>query len=152
MLQPKDELIEFIHTLCDRGHTVEMFTNGTMLYPQEILNACFIIMDWKLAGSGEADNTFGVNNSIRIRNFRNLYSEDVVKFTIADENDFEQAFKVWDQYWPVDRTGPLVYAGVVWGKEMTNARLVELILKNELPWRLNIQVHNYVWDRSQRGI
>jgi len=158
MLQKTEELIEFVNILHKRGHTVEMFTNGTLLYPERLLDTCFFVMDWKLPGSGEANNTFGMNNKNRIDNFYQLCAADAVKFTIASQEDFVFAATIYQRYW-IDERGkkplehyPQVFAGIVWDKGITNEQLVDLILKNDLPWRLNVQVHNHIWDRSQRGI
>jgi 7-carboxy-7-deazaguanine synthase len=157
MLQKEEELIELVNLLHKRGHTVEMFTNGTILYPQRIYETVFIVMDWKLPGSGEGDNAFGINNKNRVDNFYQLGPGDVVKFTIADTDDFAAAHKVWEEHFTDTGEKPIevypdVYAGIVWDKGVTNAELVDMILANELPWKLSIQVHNHIWDRSQRGI
>jgi organic radical activating enzyme len=153
MLQKDMELIEFVNLLHKRGHTTEMFTNGTILYPERIIDTVFIVMDWKLPGSGEQTNQWGHKNTVRVDNFHRLDALDAVKFTIADRNDFQVAMDVYEEYWgQAGWLAPAVYAGIVWDKEVTNEQLVEWILEDQLPWRLNVQVHNHVWDRSKRGI
>jgi len=42
-----------------------------------------------------------------------------------------------------------VYAGIVWGKAEP-ADLVRWILEAKMPWRLNMQVHKFVWDPDAR--
>jgi len=154
MLQKESELQEVVRKLVGRNQSIEMFTNGTILYPEWLLRDVFVVMDWKLPGSGERDNQWGMNNEIRVQNFHRLQPTDAVKFTIADAADFEAALDIYNKYFhgQAGWVPPMVFAGFVWGKDMTNERLVELILEEKLPWRHNLQVHNFIWDRSQRGI
>lgn len=144
MLQPNDELTKLVATLAGNGYDVEMFSNGTLEYVHSVYsNVDTVVMDWKLPGSGER-----WDDPVRIKNSRKLNWKDAVKFTIADEIDYERAKRIEDTY--LDGQVP-VYAGVVWGK-LENQQLVEWMLEDGRNWRLNVQVHNHVWDRTKRGI
>lgn len=144
LLQKSDELKELVYLLSN-FYDLECFSNGTLEYPDWFLYLVKVVMDWKLPGSGEWE----VGQKVRVDNFNLMDTSHTVKFTIADQADFEQARDVY--YDHVIGWRGEVYAGIVWGKEMTNARLVELILEEKLPWRLTTQVHNMVWPRDQRG-
>ena len=85
-------------------------------------------------------------------------AQDAIKFTIADRKDFNEAVDTADQIcellgsegsesWEV----PQFFYGPVWGK-IEPKELVEWTLEDKLDWRLNIQTHNMIWDRTQRGI
>jgi hypothetical protein len=138
-----------------------MFSNGTIPYTDQIIDRVNIVMDWKLDGSGEGTNAFGRNNQNRIDNFHRLITRkdsgyipgDAVKFTVASEQDFQDAIDIYAEYWQGQGgwEGPEVYVGVVWGK-MEEKTLVELMLDHQVPWKLNVQVHNHIWPRDQRGI
>ena len=150
-LQKNDELRTLVDTL--RSHTypdlevdtIECFSNGTLLYPDWATEDIVFIMDWKLPGSGEDPY-----NKNRLLNLRNLTDEDAVKFVIKDREDFDVAVELYEKHIRFD--SPVeVYYGVAWDL-ITNATLVDWVLKEKLPWRLNIQTHNYVWDRRKRGI
>lgn len=147
MLQPFEELIVVERELRAAGYHVEMFSNGTIPY-QGFTERIRIIMDWKLPGSGEDSYS-----KVRFENVERMAKAKLpqaIKFTIADMSDLGEAIDLWKNY-VVPHKNLEVFAGVVWGK-MENSDLVDHILRHRLPWRLNVQVHNYVWDREKRGI
>jgi len=152
MLQPSPDIVNLVEGLTADGRVVEMFSNGTLEYPTEILDDCSIVLDWKLPGSGE----WRVGDSVRMDNFRTIVRNGwghSIKFTIADQTDFDKAVEIYRTYMLKHAYRLNIYAGVVWGKEMTNQQLVDLLLKHDLfEWKLNVQVHNHIWDRTQRGI
>lgn len=150
-LQKNDELRTLVDILRSREvdglevDTIECFSNGTILYPDWATEDIVFIMDWKLPGSGEDPN-----NLNRLRNLQNLTDEDAVKFVIKDRVDFDTAVDLYEKNIRFD--SPVeVYYGVAWD-QMTNATLVGWVLEEKLPWRLNVQMHNYIWDRRKRGI
>lgn len=125
---------------------IDCFTNGTLAYPNWATEKLHIVMDWKLPGSGEV-----VFDKNRIYNAERLYPNSAVKFTIASREDFEAAVQIYRKgnlTWP---WGVKVYAGVVWGK-VENKQLIDWMYQERLPWLLNVQLHNYIWPREQRGI
>jgi 7-carboxy-7-deazaguanine synthase len=152
-LQPKDDLHLLVTALMEEGYTVfEAFTNGTIELPDWVQEYIYVVMDWKLSGSGE------VNDDLRAKNFMKLDSQDAIKFTIKDHNDFEEAYSLWralqvlmDQTYRLSWERPEFFYGPVWGA-IEPAQLVEWGLKAEVPWRLNLQMHNFIWDREKRGI
>jgi 7-carboxy-7-deazaguanine synthase len=153
LLQNNDELTELAELLREYG--VEVFSNGTLAYDVNFLDWVTVVMDWKLPGSRE----YYVGRDVRLDNLSKLTCSDlnVVKFTIKNRDDFERAVHIWQDC--VRPTGLDVYAGIVWNDgtlktppQCTNADLVKWILENRLPWKYNVQVHNYIWERTQRGI
>lgn len=150
LLQNKEELATLTTLLRRKSFGIELFTNGTMPLPMWVHRPkATTIMDWKLPGSGE--DPF---NKTRIANLRLLTCNDAVKFVIADANDFEAAINLHEAHIKSQQrfeATPQVYYGVAWGK-MENAELIEWVRGAQLDWKLNVQVHNYIWDRSQRGI
>lgn len=154
-LQNQDQLMRLYDKLYEAvGYgTIEAFSNGALRYPDWVLdkNTIHVVMDWKLGGSGEAES----GAAVRVRNFvrmtQNAASWLSVKFTIASRDDYLQAKAIYDRYIMEADHLPEVFAGVVWGK-LTNEQLVEWMLEDGLWWKLNVQVHNHIWDRSRRGI
>lgn len=150
-LQPDSELRPLVDGLRTAGYIVEAFTNGTILYPDWAINEVSMVMDWKLPGSGEWDNVR--NYKTRMKNLFHLDNSDLmhaIKFVCKDENDFMTAAAAYganEQYH--DRF--LWYYGKVWDGDITDARLAELVMKTRLPWRLNVQLHNYIWPANERG-
>jgi 7-carboxy-7-deazaguanine synthase len=155
-LQNKDEVAGLCAKLFDEYEfDVEVFTNGTIAWPRELLDYVSFVCDWKLNGSGE--NPY---DEVRIKNINEMYSCNApelhaVKFTVKDESDLMQAvsivktYNLYDSIQGVEQ--PRIYVGVVWGQQYTTAKLVEDMLKLRLDWRLNIQVHQYIWDPQERG-
>lgn len=146
-LQVHDKLEE-LHDLLQKNFqvgTIECFSNGTLLYPDWALDNVAFIMDWKLPGSGEDPY-----NDVRLVNLKKMDSLHAVKFVISDMDDFELAKDLFYQHLQY-KSAVEVYYGVAWNK-MTNATLCKAVLNAELPWRLNMQIHNIVWDRRKRGI
>lgn len=144
ILQNKDEFREFTILAAEQGWDLEMFSNGTLPYEEEIGKITTIVMDWKLPGSGE-DYT----NPTRITNLEALAARDAVKFTIANEADYEIAKEMYHKH--IAGSAVKVYAGVVWG-QLENETLVKWILDDNLPWLYTMQIHNHIWQRERRGI
>lgn len=145
-LQPAVSMQGLILDLYDRGHTIEAFTNGTVPWPERTERWCSFIMDWKLPGSGEK-----FDSNARIDNLGRMGDGDAVKFTLKDEEDFYAAIDIYNDY-VVDLTQVEVFVGRVWeSKELTDAAIVQLVQANNLSWRLNVQLHKYIWPPEARG-
>jgi 7-carboxy-7-deazaguanine synthase len=148
-LQPHKELIQLLHAMYE-SHQVEWqteaFTNGTFEVPVEVfLMGLQLVMDWKLPGSGEK-----VWLNERSRNLAEMSKYGgVVKFTVANELDFEFALDVWNAL--VQDSGVSVFVGPVWSDTWTASNVVDLIKKHKVPWRLNVQIHQYIYGHNVRG-
>jgi 7-carboxy-7-deazaguanine synthase len=148
MLQPRDEMHDLVRSLVDNwDYILEMFSNGTIEYPKGLMKCCGIRMDWKLPGSGE----YGVHEDVRVSNYYAMgeWEHHTVKFTIKDGRDFEEAMALYEKYDMEDWPGT-VYAGPVWDQEYTAKDVADGILAYQLPWKLNIQTHNYIYGAHTR--
>jgi 7-carboxy-7-deazaguanine synthase len=151
-LQQADALRSFVSYLHHADREVECFTNGSLEWDEETsLMIDNFILDWKLPGSGESDAY--VANEDFDGNFSQLNALDAVKFTIADREDYEVAK---DRYRAtievISRINrPQVYAGVVWGKLETE-ELCRWMMEDELDWKLNVQVHKFIWHPDKIGV
>jgi 7-carboxy-7-deazaguanine synthase len=146
-LQPKDDLKKLCVVLHDFGYEIDCFSNGTIKYPWWAPRLITFIMDWKLLGSGEDPN-----DKNRIDNLRLLNSSErrqAVKFVIKDVKDFEDAVGLYKSYLQ-GRLNIEVYYGKVWDAEITDAGLASWVMENRLPWRMNVQLHNYIWPANER--
>lgn len=153
-LQNHTAFYELVVDLEARGYnTFEVFTNGTLEFPVWAFEHLHFIMDWKLPGAGEEEVLSGAEGceSVRLENFKQLGEGDVVKFTIADEEDYEQA-KEWYIFLSQQNLNVEFIYGVVWGK-LEASQLIEWVLRDGLvEWTYSHQLHNVIWDRSKRGI
>jgi 7-carboxy-7-deazaguanine synthase len=145
-MQPEELLEELVEILTGQGYTVDMFTNGSLKqFPDWIaLDPVVVIMDWKLEGSGEAERGLDV----RTQNVKMLRRKDAIKFVVASEDDLEEAFTLWK-----DMKGVPVefYVGAAWNL-FAEADLVNWILERNVPWKLNVQIHKYIFPDKDRGI
>jgi 7-carboxy-7-deazaguanine synthase len=162
-LQNLDALNDLYWSLSEDGKLIECFSNGTLKYPKwatrgsQGFRPVHFIMDWKLPGTGEDLGSYwypksGTTADVVMANVLELLDAEggsAFKFTIKDRKDFEEALALANIYLPsVDP--PEVFAAPVWGK-MDPAELVQWLLDAKVPWRLNMQVHNFVWPRDKRG-
>jgi 7-carboxy-7-deazaguanine synthase len=146
-MQPKEPLAELFDLLLNMNYTIDVFTNGSLsAFPLWITDPNVSVnLDWKLKGSGEQQH--GVD--IRLANARRLSGKDSVKFVITDDNDFDEALYLWmtmqksvsAQFW----------VGVAWQK-YDEAKLVQKVVDLDLPWRINTQVHKYIWMGAEKGV
>lgn len=145
MLQNNAELDEFVTLLrlSPKVDGIEMFSNGSLPYTEQILDYVDIVMDWKLPGSGE-----DLSKSARNFNVQQLGRTDAIKFTIADRLDYVTAYAAWQN---IKNPKVRYYYGKVWNR-VTDAQLINWALLDGVPWIHTMQVHNIIWDRTQRGI
>jgi 7-carboxy-7-deazaguanine synthase len=162
-LQAHNELATVYEELSDEGKSVECFSNGTILYPTWAIDGLRFVMDWKLPGSGEVPIgglstssqylTEGEKLNVVYKNSKelSLYPNiHAIKFTVASRDDFNYAVTIWQNL--LHETRPqLIYVAPVWSS-VTPKALVSWMLKAGVPWRLNLQMHNFIWSREQRGI
>jgi 7-carboxy-7-deazaguanine synthase len=155
-LQKHSELEELTDLLMatDWCGTIEAFSNGQIEYPEWAMQDICFVMDFKLPGSGE----HRPGHLAQLENLKRLGPADAVKFVCKDiEEDLVTAIQEWQHYWYYPPTRlwepgfePQVFYGEAWG-HIKSADLVEKVLAARLPWRLNVQVHNYIWPRDERA-
>jgi 7-carboxy-7-deazaguanine synthase len=129
----------------------EVFTNGSFPFPEwtrDPLIRMRFIMDWKLPGSWEQHTAIDE----RHKNALFLDENDVIKFVINDENDFEVAIHVARQL-EGDGCEASFWVGKVWGAEaITDEWLVGRMKEAKLNWKLNVQVHKFIWPANKQGV
>jgi len=127
--------------LIKRGIKVLLETNGTLdidLVGQKVVR----IMDIKCPGSGEVDHTDWYN-------INKLRQSDEIKFVISDRQDFNWACDVLKNY-NLSNTAKVLFAPV--HGQLVPSQLAEWILQAQLPVRLQIQLHKYIWRENKRGV
>ena len=136
-----------IKRLIDNGHRVLIETNGTLsiadVHPQAI-----VIMDIKCPGSGMSDKFYRQNIEL-LRQRRKIGCRDEIKFVLCSEDDF---------HWAVDMVqnhGLHQLANVLFSP-VTNLfspkKLATMILAEQLPVRLQLQLHTLLWPGQTRGV
>lgn len=146
LTQRSSDLKNYVDMLTQEGYRIDLFTNGSQDLPNwaSRFNTT-IVMDWKLSGSGEGDKDLETRGNNRCL----LAMKDAVKFVVADNGDLLEA-QAWYNKWggsPIHQ----VFVGAVWG-QIPDHEIIKFITDNQLPWKLNVQVHKHIWAPDLRGV
>lgn len=136
----QEETPEFVKILLQRGHTVLVETNGSCdirRLPEGVIR----IMDIKCPGSGMSEHNLW-------ENIPALEKTDEIKFVVSDESDYRWMKDIIQTR--LSRSPAPVSASPAHGK-MNAARLAELILRDRLNIRLQVQLHRILWPQVERG-
>jgi 7-carboxy-7-deazaguanine synthase len=125
-----------LERLCDAGYEVSLETAGAMnlagIDPRVVT-----VMDLKTPGSGEVErNDYG--------NIALLKPQDQIKFVLCDRQDYEWARFKLDEYDLAGKVSDVLFspsAGALPARQ-----LAEWILADNLPVRLQLQLHKLLWD------
>jgi 7-carboxy-7-deazaguanine synthase len=127
---------------CDSGYTVALETGGH-------INIAYIdervirILDVKCPDSKMQTLNY-VDNLTRLR------LHDEVKFVIASEGDYEWAKRVVGEYSLDKRCAAVLFSTSF--TDVTPKILAEWILRDNLPVRMQLQMHKFIWDPETRGV
>jgi 7-carboxy-7-deazaguanine synthase len=124
------------------GYEVLLETGGHVPL-DDVPDAVVAIVDVKCPGSGEA-------HRMHWENLDGLSPHDEVKFVIADRADFEYACNVVVRHHLAERARAVLFSPV--HGALPPAELARWILEANLPVRLQIQAHKYVWSPETRGV
>ncbi len=154
-IQRSKELEDLHSLLFEEGHTIDIFTNGSQVFPEWVsFDMVTLIVDYKLPGSGE----YGAFNEDNIKMLGNgpqhlalglvRPEKHAMKFVCKDEHDFMVAIEDIDTYKFTEFMQ--IFFGVVWDVEFTAADLAPLIMEHAPYAKLNIQTHNLIWPVHER--
>ena len=139
-------LQEDVYPLMDRllagGHTVMLETGGhrpTSRVPAAVLK----IVDVKCPASGEAAKNDWSN-------LDRLSPHDEVKFVVQDRADYEFARDVIARHDLPSRAAAVLMSPV--HGVLDPRTLSEWMLADDLPARLQLQLHKFIWDPQTRGV
>lgn len=127
--------------LSDEGYTVLLETGGSLPI-QDIDPRVTVIMDLKCPSSG-------MMHKNRYENLKYLKPTDELKFVIGSEEDYTWAKETIQQHQLTDKCR-LLFSTVF--SSFTPKELVDLILRDNLPVRFQLQMHKYIWDPSLKGV
>lgn len=128
--------------LCDAGRTVLIETSGeadvSVLDPR-----VHRIMDLKAPGSGESERN-------RWSNLQHLTPRDEIKFVLADRADYDWMREVVRAR-DLPSITPNLLASAVFG-QLQVKDLVEWVMADALPVRVQLQMHKYIWPPDATGV
>lgn len=140
--------IVLLEKLLQLNRKVLLETNGAFSL-QEIPDKVTIITDIKCPGSGYGDSFLPSNFAeIRRRGQENPGSVEV-KFVMSDQNDYHWAKKIVQTHSLVEYSqvhfSPVIHS-------FAPNLLADLILKDQLPVKLQLQLHTVIWPDCNRGV
>jgi 7-carboxy-7-deazaguanine synthase len=148
-----------MRALGDAGYPVLLETSGALdLAPVD--PRVHRIMDLKCPGSGEVERN-------RWENLGLLRASDEVKFVIATHEDYAWASQVvrahrleticpvlfsWATPLEAQQRDPSLKPVPPGARSISRRELVELILRDGLPVRFQLQMHKCIWPANQTGV
>jgi 7-carboxy-7-deazaguanine synthase len=120
--------------LCDKGYEVSLETSGA-LDVADVDPRVVKVMDLKTPGSGEVDKN-------RYSNLEFLTANDQVKFVLCDRQDYEWAVAKLREYHLSTRCEVLFSPS---HDQLALRDLAEWVLADQLPVRVQIQLHKLIW-------
>jgi 7-carboxy-7-deazaguanine synthase len=153
MLQER-EVVPLMQHLCDDGYTVLLETSGER--PLERVPADVVkIVDVKCPDSGEGD-------TFCLENLGTLTGHDEVKFVLSSRADYNFARSFSEQHHLNERVNAVLFSPA-FRKDATGSRnsshclldpqeLAEWMIADNVPARLGLQLHKFIWDPAVKGV
>ena len=139
LVQPN--VIPLMQRLLDLGHDVLLETSGSLSIAK-VPDGVHVILDLKAPDSGEVDSNLYENLDL-------IDAGDEVKIVLASRADYEWARDVIRDRKIADKC--VVLLSPAWG--MVDPKdLVAWMLEDQVPARLNLQIHKYVWGADKTGV
>ena len=153
MLQERD-VVPLMERLVQEGFRVLLETSGERPL-ERVPTAVIKIVDVKCPDSGEA-------NTFREDNLRTLTPQDEMKFVVSSRKDYEFARDFIAQNSLAERTNAVLFSPA-FRKDATGTRdsshclldpqqLAEWMLADQVPARLSLQLHKFIWDPAVKGV
>lgn len=108
----------------------------------EVPKEVSIILDIKAPGSGESKRN-------RWQNMQHLQPNTEIKFVLTSKSDYDWAKKIMLQYELANKCTILM--SCTWG-DLEPRDLAEWIVADQLPVRLQLQLHKYIWGSEVTGV
>lgn len=153
MLQER-EVIPLMQRLLEDGYQVLIETSGER--PLERVPAAVIkIVDVKCPDSGEGD-------TFRMENLEALAPRDEIKFVISSRADYVFAREFTERHRLPERVNAVLFSPA-FRKDASGARdsshclldpeeLAEWMIADNVPARLGLQLHKFIWDPAVKGV
>jgi 7-carboxy-7-deazaguanine synthase len=138
----QEDVYALMTGLLARGKTVLLETGGHRSTAR-VPDAVVTILDIKCPGSGEAERMDWANLS-------RLRPRDEVKFVINDRTDYEYARDAIVRHQLAKRAAAVHMSPVHGG--LSPRTLSEWVLADQLPVRVQLQIHKYIWPADMRGV
>jgi len=129
--------LPLLTALCDANYQVSLETSGALdmtgVDPRVVK-----VMDLKTPGSGEVERN-------RFENIGLLGENDLVKFVICDEQDYQWAKAMLDKYRLAEKCSVLFSPS---DDQLKATELADWVLRDQLPVRMQLQLHKILWGNT----
>ena len=153
MLQER-EGVPLMQTLIRAGYKVLLETSGERLL-QSVPAAVIKIVDVKCPDSGEGE-------TFRAENLSALTDRDEVKFVLSSRRDYEFARDFVNRHNLAQRVNAVLFSPA-FRKDASGARdssqclldpreLAEWMIADNVPARLGLQLHKFIWDPAVKSV
>ena len=131
------EVLSLLKVLADQNYDVSLETGGGISI-KEVDPRIKIILDIKPPESGEEKKNHWENLNL-------IHAKDEIKFVLCSREDYDWAKKILDQYKLTERCHVL-FSPVY--QKLNTTDLGNWILEDQLPVRLQIQLHKLLWGEK----
>lgn len=131
------EVLSLLKVLADQNYDVSLETGGGISI-KEVDPRIKIILDIKTPESGEEKKNHWENLNL-------IHVKDEIKFVLCSREDYDWAKKILDQYKLTERCHVL-FSPVY--QKLNTTDLGNWILQDQLPVRLQIQLHKLLWGEK----
>lgn len=130
--------IPLLSAICDLGVEVSLETSGAMDV-SKVDPRVIKVMDLKTPGSGEESKN-------RYENIELLRQQDQLKFVICNRDDYDWAREKLTSH-QLDQRCEVLFSPI--HGELKPADLADWIVADNLPVRMQLQLHKYLWGDEQ---
>ena len=131
------EVLSLLKVLADQNYDVSLETGGGISI-KEVDPRIKIILDIKTPESGEEKKNHWENLNL-------IHAKDEIKFVLCSREDYDWAKKILDQYKLTEKCHVL-FSPVY--QKLNATDLGNWILEDQLPVRLQIQLHKLLWGEK----
>lgn len=153
MLQERD-VVPLMQRLLDAGYNVLLETSGERPLERVPLQVVKIV-DVKCPDSGEGE-------TFRAENLKSLTARDELKFVLASRKDYDFACDFIRQHDLAGKVNAILFSPA-FRKDATGARdsshclldpqqLAEWMIADNVPARMGLQLHKFIWDPAVKGV
>jgi 7-carboxy-7-deazaguanine synthase len=131
------EVLSLLKVLADQNYEVSLETGGGLSI-KEVDPRIKIILDIKTPESGEEKKNYWDNLNL-------IHSKDEIKFVLCSRADYDWAKKILNQYKLTEKCDVL-FSPVY--QKLNTTDLGNWILEDQLPVRMQIQLHKLLWGEK----
>jgi len=137
----QDECIDLLNELVNSNYEVMLETGGSLSI-SDVSKKVVKIVDFKCPSSGMVKkNLWSIVDD--------LQAHDEVKFVIGNREDFDWAKDRITEY-SLDKICTLLFSPTF--GEIDPQQIVEWILAENLPVRMQLQMHKMIWSPEEKGV